>query len=260
MINKYLKYKLKYIKLKKKIIGSGRMIISNSLFYRLVKEVKEEIFFNFVFLDNVKVAMIKSCDDYSREKLFNHSFRRINVAGHTHPISYMEMKKITCIPPSNKDYSTIIERHFKRNEKMHLVFEPSGIWAIKLKDDFITYLNNKFPIVIKLLKDYVDDDGYYTSDEFNNELKLIEKDTNELYLRLAHVVKENFLTVEEYINELDKLGFNVTFFKWNEPLVINVEINKEIENEIMQKYKLFDITKIDEDMIIIKNAKCDDHI
>lgn len=257
MYHKYIKYKLKYKTLKKSLIGAGKFIVPVTLFHKLIKKVDEEIYFNFIFNDNIKITMIKSCHISEKDPLFTKSFRRINVGGHTHPIFYLEQHKLNCIPPSSKDYSSLIERYFKKNEQLHLVFEPSGIWILQLKTDFIKFLNDNYSYIIKSLKENVDSDSYLISDGFEKLLNNIETESNKLYLELA---LRNMITKNDYIKKINNLGFDVSFLTWDELLVLNVNINKEIQTEIIEKYHIFDIKNIDELIEIIKNASCDSYI
>jgi hypothetical protein len=238
--DKYYKYKTKYLLLKTQLGGKKKELNINltsllPLFKKLISDYNMEFNFNFILdNDNLFLEIKKGVSDMTVDKILD-PFKYSYVTGHTHFAS--GSKDWEYSPPSSKDFSLILETFYRYYTKMHIIFSDKGIWKVKINDklNFFNTTNPDLKIQLKLFDFYrCNMQGYQSTKAWTDLLHDIEDKTNDLHIRLAQpkelkdrLVLYPKISLEDYMNEIKKIGFDIEFINWDD-IKGNFEVNIKI--------------------------------
>ncbi len=224
--HKYIKYKLKYLKLKSLQTGGGMKHIHIDLspyidfFYKCVYELDCEIAFTMAIdeKNNIISEFYKGVDMFPDDRqldddtaLFKKSYTFAYIAGHTHDHYSKERIGYKFSVPSVKDYEIIIEQYYRFHVKIHYIFTTDGIYKITLNDVFKNIMIQCFPDMIfthfTISRRY---NGYQQSESYHIFIDIVTRILNQLHIILE---KPDMVGEDKYddfikmikINNMEKL-------------------------------------------------------
>ncbi len=225
--NKYLKYKIKYLNLKKMIGGNQKEITIDitklhDLFITMVDDFNLEFSFN-ILVDNSSNTFLmiqKGISDMSLENIID-GYKFSYFQGHTHFHKGTENHLFT--PPSSKDYIFTLESFYRFYCQKQFIASYNGFWIISINDK-LNFFNTENDDLKKQLKlfDYFRDNlyEYGITDEWESILNFINKETNNLHIALAQPPelekKLPQISLEEYIIKIKDIGFDISFTFWED--------------------------------------------
>lgn len=265
-LEKYKKYKLKYLNKKQQKGGAIDLIFDlekyKGVYRKFVLEFKHEMAFSLdIDPDNGHlISEIIKGNEFIKEdgadykmKLFNKKLAFTHINCHTHDKYSGIAEGYHFTPPSSGDFKEVIENYCKYHTPLHLVFADEGIYEISLGEKIIELLNNEPLSLMRWV--YAPTHRRYTStrtfpewEEFQeklldriNTIHILAIKPNAIPLDEYEKIRTNYMamfetssidTIDEYLEEIRKLNFNIKIYKWDEPLIIKLTIPQNVHKFI----------------------------
>ena len=259
-LEKYKKYKTKYLNLLKKMNQKGGAVEITfdldrykDLYKKFIFELNYEMAFSLDYDPNDgklisefikgKPFVTEEGADY-KMKLFNERIYFTHINCHTHDHFSAKSEGYIFAPPSPSDFNVIIDNFCKYNTYLNLVFTPEGIYEISLSQDLIDKLNNQ-PLAL-MRWHHAPTSRRYNSTRTYPEWKTFKEQflyrINDIHIltikpdKISHDIYEErrdyyfetygvyINTIDDYLEEIRKVGFNINLYKWEDPLIIKLII------------------------------------
>ena len=300
-LEKYKKYKTKYLNLLKKINQKGGAVEITfdldrykDLYRKFIFELNYEMAFSLDYDPNDGVLIsefIKGKPFVTEEgadykmKLFNERIYFTHINCHTHDNFSAKSEGYRIAPPSPNDFNVIIDNFCKYNTYLNLVFTPEGIYEISLSQDLIDKLNNQ-PLALMrwhnapTSRRYNSTRTYPEWNEFKEQLLYRINDIHLLAIKPKGISPEIYEetrvdymktygvsidTIDDYVKEIRQVGFNINFYKWEDPLIIKLTIPTNVHKFLNATIKakqggfLLDILLINGDDFLENNDNDEDN-
>ena len=190
--------------------------------------------------------------------LFNKTIHITHINCHTHDKYSADKLGYRYAPPSASDFVYFIEKYCKNYTNKYLIFTHEGIYEISLASILIEQLISE-PLYymtfqnLPISRRYKGYRSFPEWDDFIHEIRLKTENAQILLSRPRTLNPEQFEkirkshmedynqpminTMEEYLEYIRSIGFNIKLYSWEESLDINIIINKNVEKFLLSAIK-----------------------